>query len=188
MRTIPNLILIAAALAGAQKPLNTETARAQAREAAAKLSEEIRGLLARELGAGGFTGAVKACSELAQERTREFARKSGTAIRRVSTRHRNPANAPDAYERRKLAEFERLLAKKELPAESSETVTEDGRRILRYLKPLVVQGMCLTCHGAQEQIPAEVRRVLARRYPKDLATGYRAGELRGAISVKLELP
>jgi hypothetical protein len=184
---IRSVALIAAGVLAAQSPANIEAARTQAREAAAKLSEEIRGLLAKELASGGFSGAVKVCSELAQERTRDFARRSGLDIRRVSVKHRNPANAPDEYERGKLAGFERLLAKKELPAESSESVEEDGRRVLRYLKPVVVQSMCLTCHGAPEQLPAEVRQILAARYPRDLATGYRAGELRGAVSVRIEL-
>ncbi|HRN54626.1 MAG TPA: DUF3365 domain-containing protein, partial [Gemmatimonadaceae bacterium] len=64
----------------------------------------------------------------------------------------------------------------------------DGGWELRYLRPVVLQEFCTTCHGAVENIPAAVRSVIAERYPDDSAVGYAAGELRGAISVRIPLP
>jgi hypothetical protein len=55
------------------------------------------------------------------------------------------------------------------------------------MQPIRVQAMCLSCHGDPAGIPAEVKEILASRYPKDLATGYKAGDLRGAVSVRIPL-
>jgi hypothetical protein len=66
-------------------------------------------------------------------------------------------------------------------------VTEGGRETLRYLKPLVAGTMCLTCHGQKAAIPPGVQAVLAREYPDDRATGYSAGDVRGAVSVRVPL-
>jgi hypothetical protein len=43
--------------------------------------------------------------------------------------------------------------------------------------------LCLACHGQVSSLDPAVRAVLAERYPADRATGYRAGDLRGAVSV-----
>jgi len=166
-----------AGLALAQSPLE------RARLSAAGLADEIRGLLGEELKKGGFEGAVEACASKAQSATQAFAARERVRIRRVSLKHRNPAGAPDAWERRRLRELEEQQKWGAPPGEVSEEVAAGGVKSLRYLKPITVQPMCLSCHGTADQIPAEVKSILRRRYPDDRATGYKAGELRGAISV-----
>jgi hypothetical protein len=175
--------------AAAEEPTDprAQTALAEAREAAKELSGEIRGLLMQELSRGGYEGAVSACATKAQARTTEYRRASGNDIRRVSLRRRNPANEPDAYERAVLESFDRLPVEARPAAEHWEVVTERGRQTLRYLKPLVAGAMCLTCHGAKESIPRPVQAVLDREYPDDRATGYAAGDVRGAVSVRVPL-
>ena len=64
--------------------------------------------------------------------------------------------------------------------------TADGA--LRLLRPIVVAAPCLTCHGAPANIDPEVRRLLAERYPNDQATGYRTGDFRGAVWVRIAAP
>jgi hypothetical protein len=63
----------------------------------------------------------------------------------------------------------------------------DGSHELQYVRPLVVDGRCLACHGDPAGFDPEVRAVLARRYPDDRATGYAPGDLRGAISVRVPI-
>jgi hypothetical protein len=41
--------------------------------------------------------------------------------------------------------------------------------------------MCLACHG--QTLAPGVAEVLAREYPRDAATGFSAGQLRGAFYV-----
>jgi hypothetical protein len=159
----------------------------RARRAAAGLADQIRGLLSEELKKGSFAGAVEACSSKAQIATRAFAAREGIAIRRVSLKYRNPAGAPDAWETLRLRELEEQKKNGAMPAEVSEEMTVKGRKTLRYLKPIAIQPMCLTCHGSDEQIPADVKSILISRYKSDKATAYRNGDLRGAISVSVPL-
>lgn len=173
-------ILAAALLAPPADPA------AQARDAVAGLSAKLKALLGDELAKGGFEGAVHACSTSAQKVTREFAAESGVDIRRVTLKYRNPANAPDAWERAQLEQMQAALnSGKHLPEEILTIVDENGAKTHRLLKPIVIQGMCLSCHGSAAQIPDPVKKQIARSYSKDLATGYKAGELRGAFSVKI---
>jgi hypothetical protein len=165
-----------------------ENAVTEARGVAKELTAELRRLLSEELAKGGFAGAVRVCAEQAQTATGAFNNATGASARRVSLRYRNALNQPDPFEERLLREWQSLPPGKELPAESSTVQTdEQGRRHLRYLQPIRVQAMCLTCHGDPAGIPAEVKQILASRYPKDLATGYKAGDLRGAVSVRIPL-
>ncbi|GBC76695.1 hypothetical protein HRbin08_00157 [bacterium HR08] len=172
---------------GAGQEEATESALRQARRLADELLERVRRLLMTELEKGGYEGAVRVCSEIAQEIPREIEARTGASIRRVSLRYRNPKDIPDEYERRKLEEFERQHRARALVDESVEVVREDGRAYLRYMRPILVGPMCITCHGPKEAIPSSVRAILAERYPDDRATGYRSGDVRGAVSVKIPL-
>lgn len=165
-----------------------QEALAQARFVARELSSGLQKLLGEELAKGGFPGAVKVCSEKAQTVSGEFNAAVGASARRVSLRFRNPNSEPDPYETAVLRHWQQLHGRQTLPEESAEVVKErGGSRHLRYMKPIVVQAMCLNCHGAPEQIAPEVKTILGARYPRDLATGYVAGDLRGAVSVRIPL-
>jgi hypothetical protein len=52
------------------------------------------------------------------------------------------------------------------------------------MKPLAIKPVCLTCHGGEKDIPDTVKSELEKVYPFDQATGYKQGELRGAVSIK----
>jgi hypothetical protein len=103
-------------------------------------------------------------------------------------KNRNPLNVPDGFGRKKLEEFDRLQAEKKLPKEIHEVQKEGGQDTLRYLKPLVALPLWITCHGPREKIPDPVKTVVKKKYPDDKATGYQAGDVRGAISVKINTP
>lgn len=159
----------------------------EAKKISNELMETVRRLLMQEIQKGGFSSAVRVCSELAQEVTTRFSKQTGHYLRRVSLRYRNPKNIPDEYETKRLLEFERFLGEKRLSEEYVEIVEEKGVPYLRYLKPLTVGPLCITCHGLNENIPSEVQAILKERYPEDRATGFLVGDLRGAISVKIAL-
>lgn len=175
-------ILFLAGLA-AQAP----DARERAAQAAAGLGRVLMELLGEEMKRGGYAGAARACSELAQNVTEEYGRERGVEIRRVSLRARNPKDQPDEWEAAKLREWERLYKPGSPPEEVFEVVEEGGRRYARYMRPIVVQAMCQGCHGMRNSMAEQVRQVLDERYPRDRATGYKAGDLRGAFSVTVRL-
>jgi hypothetical protein len=167
--------------------LNQEEALSEARRLADELGDKLRGLLFQELQRGGPASAARVCSELAHEITREFNRDTGRNARRVSLRVRNPRNVPDDYERRVLARMDGEILQKRLASEYVDVVTDQKRTVLRYMRPLIVAPVCILCHGPTETMAEEVKRIIAERYPADRATGFREGDLRGAISVKILL-
>lgn len=182
---------VAMKFSAAQRKANderVEKALLDARKISAELTEKVRGLLLRELEKGGYEGAIAVCADVAQDITRQFNKQSGHYARRVSLGHRNPKDLPDEYERRKLESFDRLNREKKLESEYYEVVSEQGRRYLRYLKPVIAGRMCLNCHGQPDQIPIGVQRVIQEKYPNDRAIGYHEGDVRGAVSVKIALP
>jgi hypothetical protein len=48
-----------------------------------------------------------------------------------------------------------------------------------YVEPIMVQPLCLTCHGSE--LAPEVAGRIAELYPGDEATGFEAGDLRGVF-------
>ena len=160
-----------------------------AQELALRIIEETRDLMQVEVRAKGPAGALQQCSKIALGLARQH-EKEGWRVRRVTMKYRNPADAPDAYEAGVLGEFAALKAKGELQVdtEHAEVITEDGRRHLRYLKPIVMGSpVCLSCHGGPQDISPEVKAELERLYPENKAVGYRVADLRGAVSVKIPL-
>lgn len=146
-----------------------------------KLLVDLKTRLTDAMSTGGPAAAIEVCATEAQRITSavpEIAAAGMEAkVGRSSLKLRNPANrAPDWVQRWLDVQGER-------PAEgvkgASAVVTLGGKRIARVLRPIPIQGMCLTCHGPTLMIPADVQAVLKSRYPDDQATGYALGALRG---------
>ncbi len=152
-----------------------------------QLVDSVKTVLFKELGKGGYAGAIKACSNLAQDIIKAHQEKYGVYVRRVSEKYRNKLDKPDDYELKILKKLDELNKQGELPQEYYEVVEENGEKVLRYFKPLIVQPMCLNCHGSDEFLKKEIKEFLKEKYPDDKATGYQAGDFRGAVSVKVRL-
>ena len=162
-----------------------EDSRAAVKELAARLG----GAMQKEMATGGPTAAIKVCKDLAPAITSDISLKTGMRVTRVSLKTRDPLlGSPDAWEQKVLIDFD-VRAKKEDPAnlEYAEVVTEPQGKFLRYMKAIPVQPVCLTCHGALETLAPQVKERLSAEYPHDKATGYSAGQLRGAFSIKKTL-
>jgi hypothetical protein len=197
--TIVSVVLVSAGLnacsrerapaVAAVAPVADSATVARAQAAAASLGPDLAGMLQQAIRDGGPASAVAVCADSAQARTARHAT-DGVAIRRVSTRLRNPANAPDTLEARVLAYLAEQKAAGTMPGEMIEVAQTgaNGGWELRYLRPIVLQEFCTTCHGARDSIDPAVRTMIAERYPADSAVGYVAGDLRGAISVRVPLP
>lgn len=175
-------ILLAALPLIAQADQTTE-----ARALASQMIQQLGAALKKEIAANGPDGAVSVCRDMAPAIAGELSRKSGVRVARVSLKTRNPLQGdPDVWEQRVLAEFDRraALGEKAEALEFSETVDEPRGRYFRYMKALPVQPLCLSCHGAAENIPDQVKAKLAIDYPHDRATGYDLGQVRGAVTIK----
>jgi len=135
----------------------------------------------------GPVAAIAVCKEKAPQLLLEMQQQTGWAIHRVSLKTRNATTGtPDAWEARQLAEFNIMVANGAQPQqlEVGEIVAaSDGQRRFRYMKALPVVEVCQTCHGPADSLSPELKAALAKDYPHDQATGYVAGEIRGALSV-----
>ena len=163
-------------------------ARKAAAEAAAQsLVQDLGARLKQEMSAGGPQQAIAVCRDAAPQIAGELSRANGWRVTRVSTKVRNPMlGTPDVWEQGVLTQFSERVAKGESPAgmAHSEVVEEPSGQYFRYMKAIGVQPACLHCHGSGAQITEPVRAELQRYYPLDQGTGYAAGDLRGAISIK----
>jgi hypothetical protein len=97
---------------------------------------------------------------------------------------RNPANAPDDWERQQMEQMGFMLDAG-LDAETldvAEIRYEGDETVFRWMRPILMTEECLVCHG--ENIGHRVRLLLGQEYPLDEATGYSANQLGGAYSVR----
>lgn len=162
----------------------------QAKTVAMSVPPKLVAVLQEEIARGGPEGAIAVCREQAPAMARAASEQSGWQVRRVSLRHRNPKAVPDAWERAALEDFDRRAAAGEPPAklERAEVVEKDGRTVQRYMRALPTADLCLNCHGTPDRVSDAVTTRLKALYPDDRAVGYRAGEIRGAITLVRPAP
>jgi len=160
-----------------------ETAVTESRALVGAFMAELKGELESAIRTQGPMEAVGVCQQQAPAIAARLSRESGGMVARTSLRLRNPANAPDAWERQVLERFEQLREQGMDPTslEYSEVVSTEGRRELRYMKAIPTGSICLLCHG--QDIDADVQEALKRLYPQDQATGFSPGDIRGAFTV-----
>lgn len=182
--TIRTSLAIAAAvlsITACSKPSEaTETANLPIPKDAAlaligQYTASLVGQLTTSIAENGPAKSVDICADSAPAMGKELST-GEYSIRRVGSRVRNQKdNAPTEEERRVM---ESLSV--ESPTFQGEV---DGHPV--FMKGVFIPGaLCLSCHGTEEEIPADVKKVLAVRYPDDLAVGHAIGDLRGAVIIE----
>lgn len=147
----------------------------------AKLQSELR----QAIQSGGPAAAVGVCAEVAPAIAAEVSAETGASVRRISLRPRNPGAEVDGELRERLTA---LAAQPRDGAGRPATMSwmeGHGDSATHYTMRAVnmQQQPCGVCHGTT--IADDVRVAITERYPNDRATGFRAGELRGAILIGL---
>lgn len=185
-----SLLLISLGLGVSQAAMahshaNLEEARSLAKQFGGQLQPE----LGKAMKAGGPVNAISVCHTKAPEIAEQLSQKSGWLINRVSLKNRSPKGEPDGWETVILQKFEAQLADGADPKtlEHSAIVQEGGQTTFRYMKAIAIGANqpCLHCHGSQ--IQDGVKQKLNEVYPNDKATGYQAGQIRGAFSFQKPL-
>ncbi|MEW5893715.1 MAG: DUF3365 domain-containing protein [Pseudomonadota bacterium] len=157
------------------------------RQAAGALLKTLVGELKKDIDSVGAEGAITVCKDKAPRIAGEIARQHNVQIKRVTFKNRNPERStPDEWETKALRELEKRLAEGASPAnlEYTEVVDTPQGKTVRYMRGLVVQELCMTCHGTSETIPASVKAKLQQEYPNDKATGYLPNQFRGGVSIR----
>lgn len=184
---LATLLGVGAAVAQEQPAAPVDPNVAKARGAIKGLAEALKEKLGAAMKEGGPVKAIEVCNTAAMPITEEQGKAAGVTIGRTALKVRNDKNAPDAFEKKTLEMFvEKLKGGADVAKlEHGEMVTENGVKTFRYMKPIpMLEKPCSTCHGGT--IDPALKAEIDKRYPKDQATGFNPGELRGAFSVSVK--
>ncbi len=172
-------ILLSSAVSATE--VNQEQMLQESRQAIQQFAKHLKGELKAAMKKGGPVNAIQVCNEKAMDITDSESQKNSVTLSRTSLKTRNSENAPEAWEKTVLQQFEERKNKGEAlkKMEFSEVVEVKGKKQFRYMKAMGIAQACLHCHG--EKALPDVSAKLNKLYPDDKATGYKKGDLRGAI-------
>lgn len=175
---------VALALAGCAAPAPQPVdGSAKSAALADRFQADLQGQLQAAMKVGGPVDAIGVCQQAAPAIAANLSEESGAEVRRIALKERNPAAAPEGELRDRLEQ----LAAAPLSADGKPAVAQwtsgsgaDARAHFMRAIPMKEQP-CAACHGTA--IAPEVQARLAELYPADKATGFKPGDLRGAILV-----
>lgn len=153
------------------------------RETVKEFMQTLKSELQRSMQEGGPVNAVSVCNLTAPAIANTYSIRNGWEVGRTSLKLRNPANAPDDWERSALERFEERKLAGDDPAQMEyyEVTRENGDKMFRYMKAIPTSRPCLACHG--EALDAIVKTRIETLYPDDQALGFREGDIRGAFTI-----
>jgi hypothetical protein len=180
--TALGLVLSPVILAAAE-PAEDSAWVEQSRQLATQLGGQLKGELSKAIAEGGPVAAINVCYLRAPEIAAQLSQASGARVGRTALRVRNPSNAPDELERSVLEQFSADVGSGPVdrPLEAVFEIRRGDAVERRYMRAIPTDALCLTCHG--KVLAPELAAAIARDYPKDQATGFEQGQLRGAFSV-----
>ena len=125
--------------------------------------------------------AMGFCTQQAEEITKKVNQELPKDVRvyRTSLKTRNEHNAPDATDTQVMRAYQKKADEKKLDPKDIQMMKVDG--ITRVYKPLLIKPVCMKCHGDSKNISTDIKAVLTKVYPKDMATGFKEGDFRGVI-------
>lgn len=156
-----------------------------------------------------FVEVFPDCPELAPAIASTFSKDTGYLVRRVSNRTRNSRNIPDDWQARQLKSFEDkakqgkprtpfVISKPDtttmttMEYEATSFTNEEDTEYFNYMRSITLPGLdklpCLKCHGSIEEggeVTPDLLQAIEGLYPYDLALGYKAGNIRGAWTIKI---
>ena len=139
--------------------------------------------LTKSIADGGVGKAAQYCSFIAVPMVDTLAVRHGVDVRRTSNRLRNAKNAPTDREREVLTQFEQQRAQ---GAQLQPLLEVIDAHTVAYYQPIVVQPLCLQCHGKLgETLPEENYSFIEYLYPNDKAIGYALDDVRGIWSMRM---
>jgi len=172
------LLLLLVHSAGFAEAGDADADRTRAAIAVESFAAQLKKALVATMSTAGPVAAIEVCHDRAPTIAAEVSAGQGLTVGRVTDRARNSANIANAWQAAVLADWagQQAAGVDLARIEYFEALPEGG---FRYMKPILVQPVCLTCHGAAPA--AAVRDALAEAYPDDRAIGYAVGDLRGAF-------
>mgnify|MGYP001764813709 CR=1 FL=1 len=163
-----------------------ESQLAMARKLAASFNQQLTSEIIDTFTRKGPDAAWLVCRDRAPELADSLSRKYGWRVSRVSLKPRNIVlGTADAWEQRVLNQFEQraFLGESAQTLEFGDMTRDLQGHAYRYMKALVMQKPCLACHGTPDTLAPSLKSRIKEAYPHDRATGYRVGQVAGAITI-----
>lgn len=180
--TLTASLLIAGCSQPSTRQVDTTTYVERSKAVANELKTSLGGQLKQALEAGGPQMAISVCTNIAQPLTERLSSENEELhISRTSLRTRNPANQADTQSASVMQTWQAILSADEPLPEYHIQQTDEA--IIVHL-PIMMDEVCLKCHGDESQFPPALSEQIAALYPGDQATGFALGELRGAIRIE----
>ena len=183
LRSLVVLTLLMPFSAYADAPEQAAVQKSQ--EAMKEFGSTLKATLQAAMKEGGPMNAIPVCHTEAPKIAAQMSEKYGLDIHRTSLKPR--ATPPLEWEAAVLEGFgkDKTAGKPVAELVWKQVVEVDGTPTLRMMKAIGTEDVCLTCHGAA--INPQVKEKIAELYPNDKATGFSAGDIRGAFSVSAPL-
>ncbi len=139
--------------------------------------------LSLALAEGGVPNAIEYCNTIAIPLADSLSTVHKAKIRRTTTKARNMQDKPTDAEFAVLQDFH----KKKAAGEAMKPFVENTASGIQFYAPIVMQDLCLKCHGKiGEDVSQEDYTLIKKYYPQDEAMDYSAGDLRGMWSINFE--
>lgn len=187
MRLLTAGVMLAVAGCAAPAPEPVVDVSAKSAALADRFQADLQGQLQAAIKTGGPVGAIGICQQAAPAIAASLSEESGAEVRRIALKERNPGAAPDGEMRKRLEQLSSapLTADGKPAAMQWTSGTGDNARV-HYLRAIPMKEQpCAACHGTS--IAPEVKEKLAELYPADKATGFKPGDMRGAIAISWPL-
>ncbi len=183
MKTNLPLLLLLMFTTNIQASENNQLA-AEARTIIKGFATELKQTLGSRMKKSGPVSAIEVCNEKAPEITSKTSENSGWSVTRTSLKIRNHGNQPDQWEQAVLERFEqqKSIGANPKKLEFFEIVNSGSNDEFRYMKAIPTGDVCLACHG--ETLNESVQQKIDELYPNDHARGFKAGDIRGAFSLR----
>lgn len=143
--------------------------------------KELSTQLTAQMQQGGPAQAIPFCNVQASPIVKNLEKVQNASIKRTSDKIRSTANAPTKREMEILETYSENL-KNKIDLAPLVEIDKDNKK--HFYAPIIINDKCLACHGKiHEMLTVKTDSIIKALYPKDLATGYAAGDLRGIWSI-----
>ena len=153
-----------------------------------KLLTALKNELTSAIQEKGVVNAIQVCNIKALPLTEKIAKTDNYTvdIKRTTNQFRNPTNKPNDIEKVALEKYEGFVKSgQSLPEFHIQKITDGNIQYFNYYKPIKTSGLCLLCHGDKETMDGSLKDILHRLYPNDLAKGYKEGDFRALLRIKI---
>lgn len=156
-------------------------------EAAGLMLSGVKSELQRAMSSRGPAHALSFCNAELPTIVGRISKElpQGVTVRRATLKPRNPRNAADETDKQAIDFFVKAFESEKPELRAKHYTVQGISGDFRYYQPIMIAAECLACHGERNSLPDDVKRLLDQKYPRDQATGYGIGDLRGVVRVEI---